>query len=829
MKKKGTPVSKNHEDNSEEQALAQLNSGHYKEAIALYKNLLLDDDSHTYQQQIAHCYWLRALSFAARGMHKEAMVLWENQSQFIDPPYKGFDHYISWLIITHNKKKIEICLNQLSIQQLDKEFAELSVLLGLLIITSHPEFQTLLPQDSDLIVHLKIVQTALLAFQNQDIDEINNSLKKIPFRSVFRDFRTLLKAALAIPTSPTEAISLLAKIPATSPYSTSANLLLAYNKDGVSLSKELIPFSHKQIKTIAEIKGLNKKQFNLIDYLTRQKDHLTDKMKFNLAIQYQSLCGSEQAQYFCQAMLATYPAGKRDFKKNFSSPNEFEKYRYKALACEEDNNNYDAEYYWRECISILSREDSDNNFKIALILRHIVKYLAPYEQTECLVESLKYDPEDRESYLKILQFYSQEEDEESYKQWLTKTIDKFPQDIDVLIQATQAAVANRTYKKASQLASKILKIDPVNTFAKQILATSHLAHARSLIKDKKFHLVEKEIKLVEKLKIGKNYSNQAQLLRGLLCFANQDKKQGLQEIAESLKILNSDPVNSHFQATMEALLTGLPVATLLRELSPIKDYLLSKQEFSHFIQQLKHYEQEDGNPERLHKALEKIKSTLKKSVEQQNYEETDMLTFCQTLDNLGHFALLRHCAKNRPLKWGNPIWIYYRIYSETNGKAEKCTMMQRLRLESLHEQAKEEKDHRALILIDNYLNDYFRAYPERNMSFLDNIFSPEENDFEDPMEELFDHIPEKILISLEKKIESLTRKTSPERLAEELIKETGDVENVLIAMTKNPDLFIALMLVKAADNLKIDIDVSFADVLDVFAINDNEKNNFFPF
>ena len=126
---------------------------------------------------------------------------------------------INWLIVTNNHDKIQTCLSDLSVQQLDKEFTELSVLLGLLIITDYPDLQQNLTQDSDLIVHSKIAQTALQSFQNKNFDETNNSLKKIPFRSAFRDFRTILKAALAIPDSPAEAASLLTKIPATSPYS----------------------------------------------------------------------------------------------------------------------------------------------------------------------------------------------------------------------------------------------------------------------------------------------------------------------------------------------------------------------------------------------------------------------------------------------------------------------------------------------------------------------------------------------------------------------------------------------------------------------------------
>jgi len=820
MKKNHPQASNNQHHNLEDQALTQFNAGHYKEAIALYKNLLNDGDNDDYQQQLAHCYWLRALSFATRGMHKEAIVLWENQSQHITPPYKGYDHYISWLILTNNRAKIQTCLNELTAEQLDHQFTELSVLLGLLIITDRPEFQQYLTQNSDLITHSKIVQTALQAYQSENIGETNTALKQIPFRSSFRDFRTLIKAALSMQNSSEEAALILAKIPATSPYSKAANLLLCSTINGSELIQELTQFNHKQIKIITEIKGLNKKQFKLIESLTRQKEPLSDKFKFNLAIQFQSLCSPKKAQRYCQALLGTtYPAGKKDYKKNFSSPDKFEENRCKALAFEEKNDDYEAEHYWNECIKILSKKkEKDSNLKIALILRRISEHLEPYLRTECLIESLTHDPDDHACYLKILNFYSQENDEANYKQWLSKTIEKFPQDIEALNLAIKTAMANKTYKKANQYASKILKFDPVNTFAKQTIVTSHLAHARYLIKEKKFHLVEKEVQQAEKFKTTKNHLDQAQLIRGLHCFANQDKKQGLQEISNALTQLNSNPVNSHFQATMEALLTGLPVATLLRALPSTKDYLLSKQDLSQLILQLKQYEQEDCSHEQLQKALEKVKPALKKSIEQEVFEEDDALSLCQIFYEIDHFELLRHCTRFFQPKWPKPIWMYFRVYSETNGQAEKCTMNQRLRLEHFQEQARQEKDHRALILIDNYLDDYFRAHPHHNMGFLDNLFSPDEEMIEDPMEILFDHIPEKILISLENKIESLTRATTPERLAEDLIKETGSVETVFFAMTKNPDLFMALMLVKAANNLKIDIDVSFTDVLEEFAV-----------
>ena len=825
MKKKQKPVPSRSENNLEKQALSQLNAGHYKEAIGLYKKCLQTSDNDEWIQQIAYCYLQRALTFAARGMMKEALVLWENYSQYASPPYEAYDHYISWLIQAKNHAKTEECLGQLSAQQLEKQYPDLAVLLGLLMLTEHPEFQQYLPQDSALIAHYKIVQTVLLAYQQNNLEKVKEGIKQIPYRSAYRDLRTLLNAAIAAPTSIEQTQALLAKIPANSPYSQTAKLILACTREGSELVKDLFQFNHKQCRMIAEVKGLNKKQLEFIGQLTRQKDRLSDKIQFNLAIQYQSLCGSELAEHFCQAMLASYPAGRREFNKNFGKLNEFEDNRLRALICERDNESYEAEYYWKQCIKILSNEGTDNDLKIALIFRHIaVKQPEGEEQVQLLIESLEYDPADLDSYLQILSYFSlQQETVKDYKQWLTKTIEKFPQNTDVLTLAIQTATRNKAYKKASQYALKILKIDPLNTFAKQALFSSHLAHARRLMQGKKFQLVENEIQRAEELNLGKSHTVQTQLMRGLFCFADQDKKKGLQLITESLNTLHSDPMNAYFHGAMEAQLTGLPVATILRELPPAKNHLLSKQELTRIIQQLKQYAQENDNQELVHKALEKIKSAIKTSLLQQDYDEELLITLSETLDRVNAFELLRHCAKVAGGRWINPIWMYYQVYSENNGMPEKCSHMNIIRLESTREQAMEDKDYRAATLIDAFLDRYYLLHPERNMGFLDDLFGSgnydDEDEFEDPMDQLFGHIPKKVLVKLDKRLESLFKKTSPEMLVKQLKKVIGDDDKIMSAMMQNPDLFSALMMLRAADELNIDIDVTMGDVLDCFGID----------
>ncbi|MEQ1528720.1 MAG: hypothetical protein ABL925_05335 [Methylococcales bacterium] len=808
------------------QAAALSKAGKYKEASDLYKKLLLAKDNKEWSQQLADCYLQRALAFAARDMCKEAVVLWDNYTQHAQPPLAYYDRYIVWLIQTKNQAKLLPCLQQLSAEQLDKTYPNLATLWGLLILTDHPEYERSLPQDSAFIVHLKLVQQALHAYKAQQMPEVDEALKLLPFRSAFRDFRTLLKAAGSASASGTEAQALLTKIPANSPYFGMAGLLSACTKSGSALVNTSIALNYQQRKLVGNLIGLDKKQLEIIDYVSKQAAPLSDKIKFNLAIQYQALFGAELSQQFCLAMLPQYPAGQRDFSKAFGPAiNAFEENRLKALHLERSDKSYDANFYWRQCINALVKTEADNSLRIALILRHMA-INEPSEQVDDLIESLDYDPEDRDCYLQILDYYRQlPEDAKSYQKWLSKTLKKFPQDVEVLTQAIQAASAQQDYKNAGQYALQLLKVDALNSFAKQILFASCLSNARQLIKDKKFQLVAQEIQQADELKLGKQHALQSQLLRDLLCYAAEDKNQGLQRITETLTALHPDPINSQLQAAMEAQLTGLPITTILKQLPPLTDYLLSETELSGFIKLLNDYGQHASHHELLHKALLKVKTAIKKSVNLQNYPEQLLLSLCQALDSIKHFELLRHSTKWAQAQWRfKPIWMYYRIYAETTGMPEKCNSLQLMRLQMYHEQARQEKDQRAMQLLSDYLDRYYDVYPSFNSGFPAIQFAEQQHQDTDPFDELFGHLPDDIFVTLNKKLAALLKKTSPERLLQQLKIPADTDQKIHQAIMQNPDLYTALMIIKAAEDLGLVINVSVADVLSCFGVNNNPRS-----
>ena len=820
----------------ESQALSKQNAGQYKEAIELYKSLLKRADNADWQKALAQCYLQRTLAFSAKGMIKEALVLWENYAQNAAPPHLALDRYIGWLLQTNNTAKVKTRLGQLTAQQLDEHYPELAALLGLLIITGKVDCLELLPKDAAFMTHLGFVQEALNAYRNNKLEDIEPALKKLPFRSAFRDFRTLMKAALLPPESIEQAQALLAKIPADSPYRQAGALLLTVTHNGAMLVNDLFQFTPQQIKIIVAAKNFNKKQLELLDILSKQKDRLSDKAKFNLAIQYQALFGADLAQHYCLAALSTYPAGQRDFTKHFGAIDDFETLRLKALSCERDRDYHDAEYYWKQGITVLKTQGAKGAFKIALIMRHIaVREETPEDAITWIMGSLDYDPNDRDSYVKILKYYERQEQEtDAYKEWLDKSIQKFPNDVELLSLAIKASTRNKAFKKATQYAQALLKIDPVNTFAKQVLLTSHLAHARKLIKSKKFHLVEKELQQAETITIGKRYQMQAQLMRGFFIFVAEDKKQGAQLIAESVQKLNDGLACAYFCVTLEALLLDLQPAPLLKALPPLaKDYLLSAQEMTQLIKLIQQYADDDNASQALlHKALEKIKAVIKLSLKQQDYGEELLLSLSQCLDHIRHFELLTVCAKIAQPLWSKPIWMYYRVYSEAKGNPEKCSSINSYRLQENIKIALEQKDQRTAALIGKFLEKYYESIKPK-FSIFDSLFggANDDEDYEDdeePMDAIFGHLPDDLFDRLDLKVHELMKKNPPERMFKMLA--TAYLSNNVARMQKlfndTPEILYAFLMLKAADDLGLDIDVTAEEIIECFK---DQKPTSFPF
>lgn len=803
----------------EKNASSHFSAGRYKNAAEIYKNLLKHSDNPDWRRKLAECYLQRALNMAEKGMPKEAAVLWENYSEWAEPPLAALEAYILWLLSVKNTQKAFARLDKIDAKQLDENHPELAVWLGFLLVCEYPDIETHIPHDSAVMQHWQTVRGALDAYRSNRLEPIDELLKKLPFRSAFRDLRSLLKAQLSLPASIEQAHTLLSKIPDNSPYRPAANALTAYMLQGSAFVEVSLQLEDSQRRLIAKAKGLSNKQLELLDAIDKQCNNLTGKAQFNLAIRYRELIGNEAASRFCQVMLARNPSGRKDYLKNFAAKDSIESERIQALIHEENHDHDEAEDHWLRYIDALKIQGPENHKKIALIYRHLTQKLPPSHAVEFLMDSLQYDPDDRDSYLKILDYFEQEDpDPEEHAIWLAKGLKHLPKDIEMLVYAAKSAMRKKAFKKAAKYAQDLLKIDPVNTLAKELLFSSHLAHARKLIKTQKFHLVDKELQAAEQLSIDKTLLRQADLIRGFYIWTAEDKDRGLKAIADALQSMNPGPATAHFQGFIESAMMDVPYATIAKRLPAVKADELSEQELVFLTESIKHYNEQLEKLDVVYKALDKIKAPLKKSMKMLNYGEQALLDWCQTLEEIEHFDLLKQCAKSADGVWEKPVWSYYRVVAECQGDPSRLDITWTLRLQTAIEIAHQQKDSKTEFKIRHFI--------ERAIGFQNPFGFDDEDDFYedesgfDPniIEDLFDHVPKRNMIKIGKKFEEMMNKSSPEQLMMDVMtKYAGRVDpNLLVELLMDQNFLVAIMMFEAAQSLRIDIDLSFDEIIEFF-------------
>jgi hypothetical protein len=801
-----------------EKARVHYAAGRYKEASDLFKEILKQSGDPATKRCLADCYLQRAWAMAGKGMFKEACVLWENYAAHADAPLQAQDVYVLWLLAGKNERKAHAVLDGLNARQLDEQFPALSVYLGTLLVSGAADLMAHLPQDSALLKHWEWIGTALAAYRDGERERCEQALKPLPFRSAFRDLRTLLKAQLPDGADIEQVPALLAKIPDESPYQALAKACLAYRQFGADFVASLSGLEHNQRRIVAQAKGLIARQAQLLEALVKLNGQIDAKARFNLVLQYRDVFGNDAAQAYCLGALAEYPGGEKDYFTHFAGKDPFEANRVQALLHEQAENDYDAGFFWERGIDILKKDRPTNDRKIALILRHMADKAYPAEASALLADSLEYDPGDRQSYLNLLTIYQEQRpDPVQYAHWLECGLQRFPADTDLLVRAAKSAAARKAFKKAATYAKALLQIDPVNTLAKHLLFANHMAHARRLVKTEKFHLVEKEIQAAEQLTIDKRLRRQADLLRGFYLWQAEDKAQGLQRIVDTLAKLHDDPINMHFQAQIEAGLLELPTQGLNRALPTFKDYLLSAPQLQRLIGSLDYYDEQLDDRNLLFKALDKVKAPLKKSVEWLLDHDTLLLAWCQTLEDIGHYELLKHCAKAAQARRHTPAWMYYRTLAECQGDAGHLDFMSLYRLKIALEDARADNDNKTAAAIARLL--------ERASGAPEHL--PEEDEAEDlpqplisddPVEDLFGHVPDAVFKRITKKIEEIMRKRDSDSLIAQFIRQHGNRlgQQRLTILFMNQDFLWSVAIFAGAEELMIEIGVSFDDIVNRF-------------
>ncbi len=743
---------------SPQKAAEFLAKGKYKEATDAYKKLLKTEQKQEWQDGLATAYLLRAKSLAEKGMFKEAVVLWENRANLCDDK-ELFEQYIHWLIVAGYHSRAINLLDNSSADLSKTALQQLMVQFGILFFEGNAEVINAISQDAPLVKHYAIIEQALIAYYQDDRQICEEYLNQIPFRSPYRDFCLLLKALLVIDYNQNSANDFLLKIPATSPYASFAKLiLLSIEPYSIELLEKLASLNQLEQDFINCIKGWDKQQFKAIIAVKKAINNATDKNILEILINNQQAFGTEYAQHSCMAILPSYKDGIKLYERTFAVLSEFDKNRIMALHYEQQERLFVAKKYWHICVEILKQNRKPNSLKIALILRHQVEILKKHGEflskeyvPEFLVESLDFDPTDKECYLNLIDWYKQNHEEKDYYNWAEVAVKKLPKNSEILFVAMKAATARKSFKKALKYAITLLKVDPINVKARNIARASHIAHAHKLLKTGKYPLARKELEKAAQFEQATKQTGIIQINQGLLELQEQGfikpikGRLSAKLRTQALKSISSkqlkDIIQQHPQA-IELLRTGLKLAgegilgqfqlivtCKKQNLDTTKIYplVVESKSFSNKSVQYEVLELvnlinayvEDGI-DFLYDAVEQMKEQLQ-TIVKNKLAKDDLLSLCQCMKRLEHHKLLEKFATHGLKSWKQqPALIFYQIYGIVKGDVWCLSDNQLDKLHAAADEAEEQGDKRTAIMIATFVErmyggDIFPDNPFENL------------------------------------------------------------------------------------------------------------------
>lgn len=637
------------------EAGAALGALRYKEAIELYKELVKRERQPIWVDGLASCYAGRARDLAAKGMVKEALVLWRNRTQLCGKPLAEVP-YFDWLFQAGEQKELFQLLADNTLPEAAR--AELETCLAATVLAAPDNALPALPADSALLRHRSLVLGALAAYHRGDFAAMGEQLQAIPFRSPYRDLKPALKALALLSTDAEAAQAAIARLPSGGPFGRLAAVLRAavlpdggwlaalrdLNEDGRHLVLDIkgCPDALRPLLLELSKLGDTPAATSLLDTLLRHRRAVPEDKFTGLYHRLMPYLGRRLPKNPDYARLPT--------EKNL---------HITALAGELIGGRRDAEDDWRKLAEILGNQP-EQRLRAALIWRH----LATLDRNDgldshafdYLKKSLELDPEDRDSYLTVIRVLRSDNNLAQARAYLDKVLPRFPKDARVLLEAVEVALAGKAFKKAVGLAKQVLELDPINPQVRGLIGHALFSHARKQIKAQNNPAACKELDAAEEWLRAPEDKATLKLLRS---FAMDGQASDADtQLREAVADFGGALVGV-FHLLLEANKVGLdPKDLLLRAGVDLETTPPAPEAVIALAQAMS--AARDGEKV-IHAALAPLRAPLKRAVKAK-FSEADHLLVCEALQRSGEKELLLTYAEAALKRWpSRPVFVYFRV------------------------------------------------------------------------------------------------------------------------------------------------------------------------
>jgi len=700
-------------------AAEALQQGRFKEAVELFKPLVRQEPRPEWKEALADAYGGRARALAAKGMFKEAAMVLENTltpAGLLRDPHL----YATCLIREGQQPKAAAYLlhcvasgalpagQQAALEELT---AALLVAVPLLPAPARPD----LPEAARWRELAAASREALAAWvDGTPAEEMDRHLERISLRSAFRPIRLLLKSLTTLPSAPERTRRLLETIGPGSPFFPFRQAAEAAVRAGPAFDADAWQrLTPAQQAFSAETGGLQAAAVQSLDRLSRAARGGPAAL-FSWLLKQADL-PQDEVRSACLNLLPQVPDRVPQFEKSFGPLPPLQRHRVQALAAEARGDWGAAERSWSRAAQLAGAgEDRTSRLSSGVIYRHLAHLATLHPQIEgdgegdaeifYLERSGEVDPDHVPTVLARIAYYREEAWEKDWHRLADEAARRFPDDGQILLQATQSAVARQAYRKAAGFARRLLTIDPINPGVRRQMIELQLAHARKQMRAKRPDLAAKELSQAAEWDRPDAPSGPLRIARGLVALQSGDKEQADAWLREGVALAGGG-VAGWFRAVLEAELmrcAGGDARWLREELAAARRTPPTKEPVLAVASALG--QAEAGESKRAvsglllgaHAWLEQGAGIAWSAAEFQLL--ADVFVRFDAFELLGTYA--RAARRREP---ANPEWRFHEIVARTRGNGNAMSMAETNELDDMAEAASERRDFHAARRIARFL------------------------------------------------------------------------------------------------------------------------------
>ncbi|MDP2431294.1 MAG: tetratricopeptide repeat protein [Pseudomonadota bacterium] len=712
-----------------ERAEAELALSRHKEAIELYKELLKRERRPVWVDGLAACYAGRAHSLAAKGMLKEALVLWRNRQQLCGKPLVE-GPYLTWLMQAGERGEAVRLLADPSLPEAARAELETRLAATLLTLPSDTQLPDL-PADSALLRHRPAALAALQAYGQGDLAALGVCLQAIPFRSPYRDLKPLLKALALLTTDSaaaeaTEATEVIARLPVDGPFERLAAALRCAALPAGRWLTALRDLDENGRQLVLDLKGCPDPLRPLLLELAKLGDQPNPGQFFDLLARHRRALPDGLAANVCRRLLP-HASNRLKFHADvLGTLPEVELSHLAALTAEAHGDRGLAMPHWQRMAELLGG-DPEKKRQAALIWRRLsVMDLAPLEEAGalypddivCMERSVDLDPDQRDTQLRLIAELRHVGALQQARARLDQALPRFPKDAELLLEAVRVALAGKAFKKAVGLAKRVLELDPINPKVRRLIGQAHFSHARKQIKAKNHPSARKELEAAAEWLRGSEDGATLNLLRAL---ASDDPASADGAIRDAVADLGGALLGG-FHLALEAGRLGLDAAVLLARGKVDLTATPAPAAVAALARALEAAREMDttlrGNA--LRTALHPLRPALRRAASGR-YAEAEQRLICEAWLRRKEKELLRLYADAALKHWPRqPLFVYFKAMAQYADMPYNMPERMRYNLEDAAEAALAQGDRRTFQRIQDLLHpiEPDRFYPEDDYDFV---------------------------------------------------------------------------------------------------------------